>query len=161
MVEVAFGIMVLGILAAVAVPTFLGYAARSRTAEAPRYLAAIALAEVTYFNHSAERPDATGTMPPRQFLATEPCPEGPPAPTRRPGNWNAGAWPYLGFTVEEPVYYTYQVTSSGAGAGATATVVAHGDLDGDGITSTFLRTLTVDPNGAPVQGPLLYLNELE
>ena len=151
----------LGVLAAVVVPAFARYTARTRTAEAPRYLAAIALAETTYYVHSAERPDSTGALPPRQFLATDPCPEGAPPAARRPGNWNAGTWPYLGLTAEGPVYYSYQVTTTGTAGSATATVIAHGDLDGDGITSTFLRTLSVTAGGDPVAGPLLYLNELE
>ncbi len=157
-VEAAFAAMILAVLAAVAVPLFFQRAARARTAEAPLTLAAIASAEMAYYDHSAERPDTAGNLPPRQFLPTDPCPEGAPLPSRRPGNWNAGAWPYLGYATDDAVYYTYQVVTAGTAGSATATVIAHGDLDGDGVQSTFLRTLTVDGNGHTVAGPLLYLH---
>lgn len=60
-----------------------------------------------------------------------------------PSDWTAAEFDCLGFGFTDPQYYRYQYVSSTGSAlasvdeGATYTAVAHGDLDGDGTSSTF------------------------
>ena len=63
-------------------------------------------------------------------VAAEPLPE----------DWAASpSWATLNFEVREPHRYSYQFDSEGTGVGATFTASAFGDVDCDGIYSTFIR----------------------
>ncbi len=151
------GVCVLGILAAVAIPAFTRYTKRSKTSEASGNIARIYQGEVTYFAQSAER----GTA---QFLSAGATPAVGPSAQRFPASssqWTSDPrWAAIGFSIDGPHYYQYQVTTSGSGTAATFTVTAVGDLDGDGIYSTFSRSASVS-NGE-VTGTSLYItNELE
>jgi len=58
-----------------------------------------------------------------------------------PAEWNGTGWSCLKFSMSDPQYfqYGYESTSDGTASdeGDTFTAIAHGDLDGDGVTSTF------------------------
>jgi type II secretory pathway pseudopilin PulG len=52
----------------------------------------------------------------------------------------------LHFTIDEPQYYLYGYTTSGTSAvGDSFTATAHGDLNGDGVLSTFSLTGAISP----------------
>ena len=53
------------------------------------------------------------------------------------------AWAKIGFSIQEPQYYQYEVVA--AKDGKSADVIARGDLDADGELSTFRVKLTLDP----------------
>jgi hypothetical protein len=57
-----------------------------------------------------------------------------------PSDWKA--WDKIHFAMTGPQYYQYEVVA--AKDGASADIVARGDLDGDGKTSTVKRTVTID-----------------
>jgi len=160
LVELMIVVVILGILAAVAIPAFTRYIKKSKTAEATRSIASIYTAETTYYAQSGERPDATGVLPAPQFCGAPASPSGAPSATRRAGNWT-GNWTTLGFGTDTPVYYQYAVTATGAGNAAVATITAHGDLDGNGTQSTFQRALSINTQGDVVGAPLSITNELE
>ncbi len=69
------------------------------------------------------------------------------------------------FQVSDPHYYVYQFDSNGTGADATFTATAFGDLDKDGVLSTFQRTGKgqIDEYGcsAKAAGAITTENELE
>lgn len=57
-----------------------------------------------------------------------------------PGVWDDPTWNALSFELREPHYFVYQFDSQGFGAEATFFATAFGDLDKDGVLSTFQRT---------------------
>jgi len=150
-------ICTLGVLSAVAIPSYTRYIKRSKTSEATGNIARIYAAECTYFQMASER----GTP---QFLSANPSPASPPSATRyapNPALWTSDTgWTALGFGIDGPHYYQYRVVATGTGNSATFTVTAMGDLDGDGIFSTFSRSASVN-NGEIVGAPLEITNELE
>jgi hypothetical protein len=50
----------------------------------------------------------------------------------------------MGFKISTPQFYAYSFESQGSGLSAQASAVAHGDLDGNGVTSTFRATAAPD-----------------
>ena len=59
-------------------------------------------------------------------------------------DWSVSPWRELHFTMVEPQYYRYEFASAGAGATAKATVTAQGDLDGDGVRSSYALDIVPD-----------------
>lgn len=68
----------------------------------------------------------------------------------------SGGWKAMGFHVGEVFRYQYQVISSGRGPRAGFTIRAHGDLDCDGVYSTYERTGKLDGKGHLVDGLLTW-----
>jgi hypothetical protein len=70
-------------------------------------------------------------------------------------DWNHPTWVALGFSISEPHYYSYRYESSGTRLDSQFTVYAIGDLDCDGVLSTFargIRTLRAsEPGGGFVE----------
>ena len=60
-----------------------------------------------------------------------------------PATWNTTTWSALNFAPEAPHGFVYETETSGVGLDAVFTVSAYGDLDCDGVQSTFRRTITV------------------
>ncbi len=76
--------------------------------------------------------------------------------------WTSPSWQALMFSVDDPSYYSYQLTSSGTGADATFKVNAYGDLDCNGTYSTFEMTGKVGADGSVIPpGEMKKVNELE
>lgn len=124
---------------------------------------------VSYYN--MEWSGRSGEVLPRQFpyttLLTPPfpprCVDGRPVPYR-PGDsdWNAPTWQGLNFAIDEPHYYRYEYISTGTGPNATFTARALGDLDCDGILSTFERVGRIDDENNVTGGVGLFMaNEFE
>jgi prepilin-type N-terminal cleavage/methylation domain-containing protein len=124
LVELSYVLGILGLLAAVAVPSYHVIMLRARAAEARTLLPAIAHAELMYRrDHGA-------------FLA---CPAGnEPVPKREVPFAARTCWDALGVRAEGGVRYRYQVSLTASGFEA----VAEGDLDGDGNTSRFTLSST-------------------
>ena len=147
-----------GIAAAVAIPAFMKYIRRSKSAEASMHVRKMYDSAVAY--HGAERADASGNILPRGFPATAPrtpattaCQDGKPvkhSPT--PGMWAHPTWQGLNFAIDDPFFYQYEFISDAKSF--TARVV--GDLDCDGVLSTFERVGTVDDEGNVTGGAGLY-----
>ncbi len=148
-------VCVLGMMAAIAIPSFTRYVKRSKTVEATSNIAAIYQAEIAYYNRTSERGNG-------QFLAVDPTPAELPSASRYPAStspWlSNGNWVALGFSIPTPHYYQYRVTTSNGGQ--TFTVTAVGDLDGDGRHSFFSRSATAF-NGEIQGTPIEITNELE
>ena len=147
LIELMIVVAILGILAAVAIPAFLKYIKRSKTAEATMNVRKLFDASVTYFasEHAgtgggilaASFPDTAGPLP---LLATI----GDVKVTTLPSTWDAdGTWNSLQFSVSDPSYFAYQYDSAGTTNAATFTATAFGNLDGDAAFSTFTRVGSV------------------
>ena len=59
-------------------------------------------------------------------------------------DWSASPWRDLRFSIVQPQCYQYSFEADGAGATAKAIVTAQGDLDGDGVRSTYSLAITPD-----------------
>ncbi|MFO0624296.1 MAG: prepilin-type N-terminal cleavage/methylation domain-containing protein [Polyangiales bacterium] len=153
LVELMIVVVILGILAAVAIPAFTRYVKRSKTSEATGNLAKIYQGEVSYYQASAER-QSTAT-----FINATANPSGAPSSGKYAANvaaWNQPGWREIGFTLDTGSYYQY--TATGATDSFTATAV--GNLDGDGTNSTFSR-VGANANGEIQGAPVVITEELE
>lgn len=135
-----------GVLAAIAIPSFVSYTRRAKTAEARANVGLIRNGvESACTNAGGVLPDA---LPPT--LAA-------PAAERQIPTLGAG-WDTYGLT-GDPMYYAYSIERPD---GSTALVVAEGDLDGDGERSRYeYRCTTVGGSRGCSCGELTVTNELE
>jgi type II secretory pathway pseudopilin PulG len=160
----ALVVMGAGVAAAVAVPAVLRYQNRSRTTEATMNVRRLYDSAVSYYDSDHVLP--SGEFLPPQFPASIPrTPAEVPCGTRQEpdrATWAAPTWEALNFAIVGPHYYSYQFDSAGVGVGATFTASAFGDLDCDGILSTFVRVGEVS-EGNEIRGGagLFQRNELE
>jgi hypothetical protein len=143
-----------GILSAVAIPAFTRYTRQSKTAEAMQYLSQIALALSTELNM------AQGNRQRRRLSAIPPTPAEVPGEDPYPADparWQAPGWRAIRFSIETSHRFQYRVDVEGR----CYLVVASGDLDGDGVRSTFSRSVCPDAQGEYSPGPTRIENELE
>jgi type IV pilus assembly protein PilA len=153
LVELMIVVVILGILAAVAIPAFTRYVKRSKTSEATGNIAKIYQGETAYFNQSSEQSTAS-------FATAATTPAGAPSASKfpaQPTNFTSNSgWSAIGFSVDAPLYYQYTAT----GTASTFTASANGDIDGDTILSTFSRSAAL--NAGEIQGGQISItNELE
>ncbi len=141
LVELMIVVVILGILAAVAIPAFSRYIKRSKTTEVAGNIAKIYQGEVTYYSASAERGDGTARFVNAGALPSTPS----PGQNKFPADaqlWAGNTdWSAIGFGLDGAHYYRYTAISSTTTLGFTAQ--AEGDIDGDGTLSVFQRQGTV------------------
>lgn len=142
LIELMVVVAIIGILAAIAIPSLQKSVRRSRTVEALMSLRKIFDSSVTYVHR--ELVDEAGQVLPPQFPGSQGRtpyanpPEGQKTDPR-PGDWDAATWQALNFGVTDPYYYIYQYLSGGTRLDAGFTGAAFGNLDGDTVESTFFR----------------------
>jgi type II secretory pathway pseudopilin PulG len=143
------------VLAAIAMYALARYVRHGKTAEARESVTRLATSAAESFNKSdATQPvgasvEAIHAM--RHFPPSSrtPVPEDPLSVRGKRYqssslDWAASPWKDLGFSIVQPQCYQYSFESSGAGASAKAQVTAQGDLDGDGIRSTYALSIAPD-----------------
>jgi prepilin-type N-terminal cleavage/methylation domain-containing protein len=159
LVELMIVVVILGILAAIAIPSFNRYTKRSKTSEALGNIRAIYQGQMTYFQRSLEH--GTG---PRFASAANYTPNNNPGSSKypaRPTIWTSDPqWTAIGFSIDVPHYYAYASYTSGTGEGAYFYSRAIGDLDNDDNQSTFSITGTV-VNGEIRRDQIIVTRELE
>lgn len=158
-VEVAAAIAITGAVLAVAVPAFVHELHASKLTEPVSGLEHIGINAVAYAAaHDAFPPSAplTPSIVPRGVRVEDPQ-----------GTWDAPTWKALDFrplASDAPHEYSFAFTSAHSPSTSSFVTEAHGDLDGDGVTSTFeLRGHrgSGDPGGGEVE-PGMYVDaELE
>jgi type IV pilus assembly protein PilA len=156
---------IIGVGAAVAIPAFMKYIRRSKTVEATmnvRKLADSAMMLATEAGQGKKVspkfafPKSTNWTP-----AASCCGQPGDKCAADASQWKGESWKALNFSVDDAHHYQYRVTSTGKGAKASIVVEARGDLDCDGINSTFKRTITLDAQGTPKISPLESANDIE
>jgi hypothetical protein len=129
-VELAIGAALLGSLMAVAVPAFLRDLHASRFVEPTEGLERLGAAAVAYAVANERFPDSaplTPSVPPRGKKEAD-----------LPGTWDTPAWKALAFRpAAEGVPHAYAFSFESTSGGSAFVAQAHGDLDGDGVLSTF------------------------
>jgi prepilin-type N-terminal cleavage/methylation domain-containing protein len=138
LIELMIVVAIIGILAAIAIPTFQMYQHRSRRSEAFTNLAAILRAQESSYAESSTYQSTMSSWP---GLAT--------GTTKQ--NWSAASeteWGPIGWRPEGSTYYDY---SSNSSTGCTCvadncfTAAAYGDLDADGFVAVVILAHP-DPN---------------
>ncbi|CAN5356793.1 hypothetical protein BH09MYX1_BH09MYX1_62330 [soil metagenome] len=69
------------------------------------------------------------------------------------GDWSVSPWLDMGFSLSTPQFYAYSFESQGSGPSALATAEARGDLDGNGVNSTFRVSVSPDATGTAKVDP--------
>jgi type IV pilus assembly protein PilA len=148
LVELMIVVAIVGVLAAIAIPNFMSYQARSRRSEAYVNLSAVARSQKSYFAEKDTFHDSVGSWP---------------DPTLLPGGvlsvdkmtWDSDSEDHfeeLGWHPEGQVFYSYESTTPlivpGLAKNCTCTLcftaTAYGDVDGDGLVSAVMY---VEPEG--------------
>lgn len=117
-----------GVLAAIAIPAFIGYVRRAKVAEATSNLRLLAQLEQTYcVDHG------------NWLVPAGPVPATPSSAKQLADFASDPAFTQLGFAPADPVYYSYMIVRDSSTTGGIE-IIARGDLDGDGVLSTFSVT---------------------
>ena len=179
LVIVGLGVVFIGVLVTLGIYGTRKYLAAAKTAEAKNSIGAICRGAAAAY----EREELVGT----KVVANRLCDSANPVPSSMSSikgmkyqpnsasgtDFNVGdaqtGWPCLKFSMTYPVYYRYQYRkgsgylSPSTAAGANGfEVSAQGDLDGDGVPSTFSRSGIVGPSGSIVLAPTITVdNEFE
>jgi hypothetical protein len=148
-VEAALLFAIGGSLLAVTVPAFIKNLHASRMSEALQGLEQISgrasiLADAAPVSSAfpASAPLTPASVP-RATLVVDP-----------PHTWNHPTWRLLGFSLDTPHAYSFQFDSQNGPEVSRFSAEAHGDLDGDGVVSTF-RTGGSLRQGEPPKRELL------
>jgi len=141
LIELMIVVAILGILAALAIPAFIGYVRRSKTAEATGNLNSMFKSAASYFSQERTGRGVDATTSSYCTVDSDTLSPGTPGPDKQAytAGTNAQA---LGFHIADFVYFGYGISSLSAGCNHTATenayvFYANGDLDGDKTLSTF------------------------
>lgn len=169
LIELMVVVAIIGVLASVAIPSFMRYIAKARSTEARQNLSKIYMQARTYYLETFggqqldqvveyQFPNSVGRTPALSCcvggIAGKCAPD--------PSHWTSPTWVALHFSVNDPHYYQYEFLSSGTGNASVYTVRAVGDLDCDGIESLFQIYGGIGSNGDVTGSAGIYRqNELE
>lgn len=152
-VEIAGAWAIVGSILAVAVPELSRSLRASPLAEPVRGLERIASAAVAYAKEHGTFPESAPLTPPEV-----------PRGGRRedpPGVWQHPTWQALNFGFDYAHSFSFAFESREEAGVPTFVAVAHGDLDGDGVLSTFEVVGVVDEQGARVLPGMFVDREVE
>jgi hypothetical protein len=155
-IEAAIAFALCGCVLAVAIPEFVRGLHASRLAEPVDGLRRIATSAVSLASASAAEP----TFPASVALT-------PPEVARGvrsedpPGVWDQATWRTLGFGFDHPHAFSFAFESSQGPSRAHFRAIAHGDLDGDGVLSTFEIEGDADADGARIVPGMYVDREVE
>jgi hypothetical protein len=161
-VELAIAFALVGSLLAVAVPAFVREVHASRLVEPVDGLQRLGASAVSY---ARERPVAQG-FPSSAPMTPATPPRGRCAPDAADA-WDLPTWRALDFRPAAPGAphcFSFAFDSTAGAARAAFRAHAHGDLDGDGITSTFQisgQYVDGDPRGPTLDPGMIVDSEVE
>ncbi len=152
-VEMAAVFAVGGSVLAVAAPTFIRDLHASRTSEAIDGIHRIAARSVAL----SEGREIAASFPQPAPLTPAEIPRGRPV-TDPPGTWDHPTWKELEFSFSNAHYYAFQYNVSTEPTRIWFQAIAQGDLNGDGVTSTFIVEGERRPGQNAVVLPGLHVN---
>jgi prepilin-type N-terminal cleavage/methylation domain-containing protein len=155
LLELLNALSLIAVLGALAMYGFGRYVRHAKTLEALGSVSAIAQAAVSYYTESDATQPSGGAQAAIHAMRHFPASSRGSVPqdaedvrgkryqsTR--ADWSPSPWRELNFSIPQPQYYRYSFESSGTGRASVASAVAHGDLDGSGVQSTFRQRITVN-----------------
>ena len=168
LIELMIVVAIIGILAAIALPAFIGYVRRSKTSEATSNLKALFTGAASYYNQERSAQGlAAATSGHCTVAVAGPLPAAIGAEKVRTDFTANASFSQLGFSIADPHYFAYQITNStNVCANTTGAILytfqAFGDLDGDTNRSLFELAAGSDGNNEMYRSPGFYItNELE
>ncbi len=120
LIELMIVIAIIGILAAIAIPNFLSYQLRSKTAEARYSLGTIKTTSEAYRSEHDT------------YVVCGSNPGNIPGVSKSGWVTPNGDFDLIGFTPAGSVYYSYSVIAGGSGIATSFIALAESDLDADG-----------------------------
>lgn len=154
-IEAAAGVAVVGSLLAVSVPAFLRELRSSKFVEATSGLSTIGAHAVAY----AEGKSVASAFPESAPLTPRVTPRGEKT-IDTPGTWDDPTWRALDFRASPegvPHAFSFSFSSNLSPARSIFAAQAHGDLDGDGLLSTFEVKGSAMPGTPAMVEPGLYV----
>ncbi len=169
LVELMIVVAIIGILAAVAIPSLSKYVRKSRTVEAMQHLAKEWAGSLVYYE--ADHMVAGGTLLSKQFPGPSAawestqecgCNLGGACAGDNPVWGSDGVWMALSFSFPDPHHYMPGYTGSGHNTSAQFTAYSKGDLNCNGKLAEFTRSGSVNAQGnvSGAHQPVI-VNELE
>ncbi len=144
LIELMIVVAIIGILAAIAIPAFMGYIERAKSSEAGSNLKSLFTGAASYYNeeHWATRALGVAGTAQASTYCTVASDESTNANTdsqKTTVDWSAlSSFDAIGFSVADSVYFQYGIVSTGAGCnqGTAGNIiydfVASADFDGSG-----------------------------
>lgn len=165
LVELMMVVAIIGLLAAVAIPSFRRYISISRTPEGVHQLQKMCAGAVAYYH--AALVDPSGAPIAKQFPVAPTFVEAPGSCCGQAGDKCAGSgvyendatWQALNFGLTDPHRYTPNFTPNNTLTAFVA--VTQGDLDCDGIFSWFQRRGEIDSDDVALLGSVFSLRNHE
>lgn len=154
--ELAVVVSLGGTVAATMIPTFLRNVHASRLSEPVdglKRIAAHATLRAAGLPTESAYPESapfTPAVTPRAELTLDP-----------PGTWDGPTWRALDFSFDAPHAYSFSFESTDGEARSTFVARARGDLDGDGVMSSFSIAGSVTRGAEPTIEPLEIYREVE
>jgi prepilin-type N-terminal cleavage/methylation domain-containing protein len=149
-IELMIVVVIIGILAAVAIPMFMSHMTHAKSSEAMLQLNKLAIDAKTYYFANTKYPQGTATVLPGADGAA--CAQSDrhfPVTTA----WSSDPiWSVLGFQIDEKNYFSYHFTSTSS---TQAQALAVGDLDCDTTKITYQLNLNAqqEPAATYVEPP--------
>jgi len=166
LLELMIVVAIMGILAAVAVPSMMRYIAKSKTAEARQQLEKIYNGARVYYMDVHQQPGSMQPLEAQFPVSTAATPAascctlgGKCVPSQ--ADWATPTWTGLAFSMDDPHYYQYDFISSGLGDDAEFTARAIGNLDCDAVFSTYSMYGEAEPGRVVGAAAISRENELE
>jgi hypothetical protein len=161
---ICVGFLFWGILAAIAIPSFLNYMNKAKSSEATFSVDRMFQGAATYWDAEHVGPNGelvTHRLPPSTDWtpATSCCEQaggkGKCSAAANESAWSTPTWKALDFAMLDNFYYQYRFVVEGD----VAYFQAQGDLDCDGTFSLFERTAEISPDGTLRASPEITKNE--
>ncbi len=163
LIELMIVVAIIGILSAVAIPSFLRFSRKSKASEAPYQIKQIVMGARAWYGerHATRYGNPLRPHFPNQYSPwginsspqtfrrplKAPCSNGSPLYAADPAQWDAQPWKSLRFSITKAHYFQYYYTVDNTYTGTVKPkfeIKAHADLDCDGITSTYYLKGYVD-----------------
>ncbi|MBK07842.1 MAG: hypothetical protein CL932_24115 [Deltaproteobacteria bacterium] len=164
LIELMIVVAILGILAATAIQGYRRFLWKSKTTEAIINLKQIAQSSVVYYQSERSK---NGVAQPNTFPSIVFTPAKPPCfggvALYKPdySEWKKAGWEELNFGLTKAHYYRYRIVSTGVGKNAVFRAEAQGDLDCDGVFSSYIVRGEVDSEIGPTVSGMIVVQGLE